>query len=425
MWMLSLALWILGVSNLTHGSHADEPTFEPPQASSLDELLEMLYPEYSLVQDCLRRRMHGAPWRSHTAPDDMWGDPREMALYKFDGTFEVIMQEIQRTVCRPREVCLEVSKENPESTSNFYLPRCVSVHRCGGCCNHEALYCGNTSHSLINKTLVELSPPRMERSVIMVTFVNHTACECQGKRPLHSIIRRAAVSHRPLLLLVTLFPSNILWLYTRALQIWTSIPNPGRVFSSPRCSEPDVLCDPGWEWNAAGCQCVPAGTHPSPAPVPADPLDAALLALCGPNKVLDEGRCECVCENGLTEASCGAGWRLDAAACECVCDGLPAPGTCPPSQRWEPELCGCICRATCPRSQPLNPDTCLCQCRESERSCLLQGKKFNRDNCSCYRLPCRTPRRKCPPGHYYSPSVCQCVPNYMRSGEWNWGGRRD
>ncbi|XP_048851321.1 vascular endothelial growth factor C-like isoform X2 [Brienomyrus brachyistius] len=388
MWILSFALWILGVSNLTHGSHTDEPTSKPPQVSSLDELLETLYPEYSLVQDCLRRRTHAAPWRGHASPDDMWGDPREMALYKFDGTFEVIMQEIQLTMCRPREVCLEVSKEYPESTSNFYLPRCVSVHRCGGCCNHEALYCGNTSHSLINKTLVELSPPRMERSVIMVTFVNHTACECQGKRPLHSIIRRAAASHRPL------------------------------------CSVPDVPCDPGWEWNAAGCQCVPVGTHPSPAPVP-DPLDAALLALCGPNKVLDEGRCECVCENGLTETSCGAGWRLDAAACECVCDGQPAPGTCPPSQRWEPELCGCVCRAACPRSQPLNPDTCLCQCRESERSCLLQGKKFNRENCSCYRLPCRSPRRKCPSGHYYSPSVCQCVPNYMRSGEWNWGGRRD
>lgn len=43
--------------------------------------------------------------------------------------------------------------------------------------------------------LMKLSPPRMERSVHTVTFVNHTSCECFSKRPLHSIIRRAAADH--------------------------------------------------------------------------------------------------------------------------------------------------------------------------------------------------------------------------------------
>ncbi|KPP59893.1 hypothetical protein Z043_122147, partial [Scleropages formosus] len=369
--------------------------------SSIDELLELLYPEYSLVQHCHRRRAQSSPSHSHSdddVDDGFWENPREMALYKVDGTFEerwvfislnlaslsslVIMEEIQRTICRPREVCLEVSKEYPENTSNFYLPRCVSVHRCGGCCNHEALYCTNTSHSFVNKTvsvaqrpclhsrrqrrtnfmLVELSPPRMERSVIMVNFVNHTACECQPKRPLHSIIRREASAHKSL------------------------------------CSLPEIPCSLGWMWNPGSCQCVPVdmGSYSAPG---LDPLDAALLALCGPNKVLDEERCECVCENGLTEASCAQGWRLDEASCECFCEGQPAPGACPPNQRWDPELCGC--------------------CRESHQSCLLQGKKFNPDNCSCYRLPCRTPRRKCPTGFYYSHLVCHCVPNYMRSSKWN------
>lgn len=67
--------------------------------------------------------------------------------------FSVILEEIQRTSCQPREVCVEVAKEYPESTSQFYLPRCVALHRCGGCCNNEAYYCTNTSHSLVNKTV--------------------------------------------------------------------------------------------------------------------------------------------------------------------------------------------------------------------------------------------------------------------------------
>ncbi|KAG7484545.1 hypothetical protein MATL_G00050520 [Megalops atlanticus] len=395
MWMLFTTLWIVSVLNLTGGYEFEEDYYEAVEepelggvgqgrleaVSTVDELLELMYPQYGLMQHCLRRKALSTPYPARPS-DDLWRSPRGAGLYKVDGAFEAIMEEIQRTMCRPREVCLEVSKEFPESTSHFYLPRCVSVHRCGGCCSHEALYCTNTSYSLVNKTLVQLSQPQMERTVIMATFVNHTACECQQKRPLHSVIRRAAAAHHAL------------------------------------CPSPDEPCEEGSVWDPAGCQCVPVDVGPLSA-AELDPVDAALLALCGPNKVLDEERCECVCQNGLTEASCGPGWRLDKATCSCVCEGQPAPGACPPNQRWDPELCGCVCRASCPHSQPLNPETCLCQCRESPQTCLLQAKKFNPQTCSCYRLPCRNPHRKCPPGFYYSLSVCHCIPNYMRSGEWN------
>lgn len=67
--------------------------------------------------------------------------------------FAVILEEIQRTSCQPREVCVEVAKEYPESTSQLYLPRCVALHRCGGCCGNEAFYCTNTSYRLVNKTV--------------------------------------------------------------------------------------------------------------------------------------------------------------------------------------------------------------------------------------------------------------------------------
>ncbi|XP_020320357.1 vascular endothelial growth factor C [Oncorhynchus kisutch] len=395
MWILSLVLWILNVTNLTHGYDYDEyPGEEDTKAplvgegisgldtvSNVDELVELLYPEYSLVQHCLRRKALRTSPPLH-AEDDIWawGKPRELALVKSDSTIEVILEEIQRTMCTPREVCLEVSKEYPESTSHFYVPRCVSVHRCGGCCPQEGLYCTNTSHIYINKTLVELS--HRDRSMVMVAFVNHTSCECLSKRPLHSVIRRAAAAHLTV------------------------------------CSPPDVPCSTGLVWDPTSCLCVPMDTS-SFSERELEPLESALLELCGPNKVLDEDSCECVCQNGLTEASCGPGWRLDQESCECLCEDQPGPGTCPPNQRWDPALCGCVCRAECPRSQPLNPETCLCQCRESPHTCLLQGKRFNAHNCSCYRLPCRKPHKNCPTGFYYSHYVCQCIPNHMRSEEWN------
>ncbi|KAG5853380.1 hypothetical protein ANANG_G00072680 [Anguilla anguilla] len=261
----------------------------PGAVSSVDELLELLYPQYALVQRCLRGRGQGTS--SRLRPDEVtWEDPHEAALHWDDGAIQVIMAEMERTACRPREVCLEVSREYPESPRHVYVPRCVSVHRCGGCCNHEALHCSNSSHRLVNKTLVELSPSHMERSVVMVTFVNHTSCECRPKRPLHSVIRREADAHR------------------RA------------------CSAPGVLCSAGLVWDPTECLCVHRNASSFSEPE-LDPLGDPLRALCGPNKVLDPEHCGCACRNGLTESGCGPGRRLDNGTCACVCGG--PPGSCP------------------------------------------------------------------------------------------------
>ncbi|XP_056157434.1 vascular endothelial growth factor C-like [Lampris incognitus] len=414
MWMLVVLLWVVNNTNLLLGQDytdyyqtGDTGTEAPvlsdgrlslETATSVDQLLELLYPEYSLLQHCVRKRSRPASFPSaavtttsssssslaqsfyHPGDEgDLWGRPRLGALYKADGAFEVILDEVQRTMCRPREVCVEVSKEYPESTNQLYLPRCVSLHRCGGCCNNEALYCTNTSHTLVSKTLVELSPPKVDRTFVTVTFVNHTSCECQSKRPLHSIIRRAATEHL--------------------------------------CSPPQVPCSPGQLWDAVSCQCVPADSSKYSARE-LEVLDSGLLALCGPNRILEESTCDCVCRNGLTEASCDPGWRLDQNTCECQCEGQGQGRSCPHGQRWDEQLCGCVCEADCPGNQPLNPNTCQCQCRESPQSCLLQGKKFNPNTCSCYRLPCRNPVRLCQAEFYYSQQVCQCIPKYMRP-KWN------
>ena len=55
--------------------------------SSLDELLELLFPAYGLMQRCLRKRSERTESPQH-ADEDMWSTPRQLALFKADGTFE-------------------------------------------------------------------------------------------------------------------------------------------------------------------------------------------------------------------------------------------------------------------------------------------------------------------------------------------------
>ncbi|XP_061093113.1 vascular endothelial growth factor C-like [Conger conger] len=384
---LPVTVWVLWVWNLSHGSARGRESQERTAnargagqrglgaASSVEDVLELLYPQDARVQHCLRRKAQ-APATPPRPGELTWENPREAALRWDDGAIQVIMAEMERTSCRPREVCVEVSREYPEGTRHVYVPRCVSLHRCGGCCNHEALHCYNTSYRTVNKTLLELSPSKMERSVAMVTFVNHTSCDCRPKRPLHAVIRREADAHRHV------------------------------------CPSPGVPCSPGLVWDPAVCLCVHRNSSSFSDPE-LDPLFAPLLALCGPFRVLDGERCECVCQNGLRHSSCGQGRRLDNASCQCVCEG--GPGLCPPGQSWDPERCACVCPPGCPPGLAPQPGTCMCRCRESPHTCLLQGRRFDPHTCSCYRLPCRTPSRKCASGFYFSHFVCSCLPEHMRT----------
>lgn len=61
--------------------------------------------------------------------------------------------EWRKTQCVPREVCVDVGKEFGAATNTFFKPPCVSVYRCGGCCNSEGQRCTNTSASYLSKAV--------------------------------------------------------------------------------------------------------------------------------------------------------------------------------------------------------------------------------------------------------------------------------
>uniref|UniRef100_A0AAQ5Z4M7 Platelet-derived growth factor (PDGF) family profile domain-containing protein n=1 Tax=Amphiprion ocellaris TaxID=80972 RepID=A0AAQ5Z4M7_AMPOC len=146
-------------------------------------------------------------------------------------TFPFILEEIQRTSCQPREVCVEVAKEYPESTSQFYLPRCVALHRCGGCCTNEAFYCTNTSHTLVNKTV------SIEAGLLVMQFL---ALELFNNTPRLECAPFCAPAPQT----------------DEQQQITCDVHNTLLC----RCSPPDLPCASGSFWDPVNCVCVSTDT---------------------------------------------------------------------------------------------------------------------------------------------------------------------
>lgn len=98
-----LIIWLSTIFQAAELSD-DKPSLETVE--NVDQLLQLLYPEYSLLQHCLRRKS----WRSSSSfpsfptssaspldDEDLWDQPRKEALYKMDGTLEGKATYISKT----------------------------------------------------------------------------------------------------------------------------------------------------------------------------------------------------------------------------------------------------------------------------------------------------------------------------------------
>uniref|UniRef100_A0A4W3GGL2 Vascular endothelial growth factor C-like n=1 Tax=Callorhinchus milii TaxID=7868 RepID=A0A4W3GGL2_CALMI len=307
-------------------------------ASSVTELVDIFYPEYRRIHACLERKSWAAQYKTSQ------GSGAEAAVFMMWNKEDLknIELEWEKTQCKPREVCLDVGKELGPTTNTFYKPPCVSVHRCGGCCNNEGLQCVNVSIAFVSKTLMEIKLPKAQiPRPVTVSFLNHTACRCQPKpdSPLHSIIRRS--------------------------------------LRAPQCVLANKTCSHGLTWDSSYCDCLTDSEIFSSAPSGQDTEDD----ICGPRMQFNEDTCDCVCANGLSTSSCGPNQKLDESTCRCVCDHKPPRGTCGEHEEWDQTTCQCVCTRICPKSQPLDPHKCTCQCTESLSSCFLKGKRFDPQTC--------------------------------------------
>ncbi|XP_068134869.1 vascular endothelial growth factor C [Hyperolius riggenbachi] len=349
--------------------------------ASVDELMTLLYPGSWKMFKCQLRQ--GGQSGFDTRRDDSIKFAAAHYNYNAD-IWKSIESEWRKTQCMPREVCVDVGKEFGAATNTFFKPPCVSLYRCGGCCNSEGLHCMNTSSSYVSKTLFEITVPLPQGPVkpVTISFANHTSCRCMSKldvyRQVHSIIRRSLP----------------------AAQL--------------QCQVANKTCPRNYVWNNHLCKCMEQhdlgfSLHHEEPEESEDFHD-----ICGPNKELDGETCQCVCKGGLLPSSCGPHKELDRTSCQCVCKNKLLSINCGLNKEYDEERCQCVCKKTCPKHQPLNPLKCACECVESPNTCFLRGKRFSHQTCSCYRPPCKSRPKRCDPGLYYSEEVCRCVPTYWR-----------
>ncbi|XP_054461259.1 vascular endothelial growth factor C [Anoplopoma fimbria] len=406
---ISLLLAYLLYSNLASDLNDHDDEYEPEQshapdsspkpdmeeklrsASSVDELMSLIYPSYWAALKC-RSKLSAAPPTFKLQPRRLrpladTEEPIFAAAYLNLDVLKSIESEWRKTQCMPREVCVDVGREFGAATNIFYKPPCVSVYRCGGCCHSEDKQCRNISTGYLSKTLFEITVPITQGTKpVTISVANHTQCSCLSKldvyKQVHSIIRR----------------------------------------SLPECPIANRTCPPGQSWSSRQCRCVglSANVHHNPPPPPLPPprpsqqhLDTFSADVCGVDKELDVETCQCACRRGDQTQDCGPKRHLDRNTCQCVCNIPPAP-SCPQNHFFNKDTCQCTCSRTCPRQQPLNKTKCSCECNESPNKCFLKGRRFHQATCSCLRPPCEVRRRRCEAGFSFSEEVCRCVPSHWR-----------
>ncbi|XP_053921496.1 vascular endothelial growth factor C [Cuculus canorus] len=351
--------------------------------SSVDELMTVLYPEYWKMFKCQLRKGGWQHNREHSSFDTRSDESLKFAAAHYNAEIlKSIDTEWRKTQCMPREVCVDVGKEFGATTNTFFKPPCVSIYRCGGCCNSEGLQCMNISTNYISKTLFEITVPLSHGpKPVTISFANHTSCRCMSKldvyRQVHSIIRR-------------------------------SLPA-----TQTQCHVVNKTCPKNHIWNNQICRCLAQHDFDISSHVEVSDTSEG-FHICGPNKELDEETCQCVCKGGMQPSSCGPHKELDRSSCQCICKNKLLPASCGPNKEFDEDKCQCVCKKTCPKHQPLNPAKCICECIESPNKCFLKGKRFHHQTCSCYRPPCTVRTKRCDSGFYFSEEVCRCVPTYWK-----------
>ncbi|MEQ2226166.1 hypothetical protein ILYODFUR_024746 [Ilyodon furcidens] len=226
-------------------------------SSSLDELLRLAhFPDWKLWKCRLRLQPPQVNAEPFSFPA-LVGSHRSTRYAAESYSLEILKaidEEWQSTQCMPRETCVDVAKELGTDPSIFFKPPCVSVYRCGGCCNQEGITCRNTSTVYVNKTVLGIIPFKFVPEPMLIKVANHTTCRCMEP----AIIRRNAQQHRT-----------------------SGCPLMGQMLEA---RDSRRLCASGWIWDCSSERCIPY-----PSSTPELPL-SSWLSDCE----IDVKRCECL-----------------------------------------------------------------------------------------------------------------------------------
>ncbi|XP_044026222.1 vascular endothelial growth factor A isoform X2 [Siniperca chuatsi] len=86
-----------------------------------------------------------------------------------------------KSMCRPMEQLVDVEQEYPGEVEYIYIPACVPLWRCSGCCGDDNLECQPTLERNITLQVMRIQPMASMYQVEL-TFVEHQKCECRARQ---------------------------------------------------------------------------------------------------------------------------------------------------------------------------------------------------------------------------------------------------
>ncbi|XP_062892333.1 vascular endothelial growth factor A-like isoform X2 [Mobula hypostoma] len=97
-----------------------------------------------------------------------------------------------RSVCQTRETLVAINGEYPNEVEYIFVPSCVLLTRCSGCCNDEQLQCVPTDTDTVLMQILKVK--HRTSQLVEMSFVHHRRCECRPKKDIKRVPTRSPLA---------------------------------------------------------------------------------------------------------------------------------------------------------------------------------------------------------------------------------------